>query len=90
MYILPTGTTMQQVPDTIGPTSLWHDHQDLCWDATGTKLAGVVRNGTCFPGGTHRVTAPMLHVWVTANECNDPFAGVDTASGVDCTHGHHS
>ena len=89
MYILPTGTTMAEVPNTIGPSELWHDHRNLCWDASGRHIAGVLRpNGTCFPGGTFRATAPMLHVWVIPNACNDPFAGVDTGAAVDCTHGH--
>ena len=89
MYILPTGTTMSQVPTTFGPADLWHDHQNLCWDESGKHLAGILRaSGTCFPGGTFRGTAPMLHVWVIPNACNDPYAGVDTGAGVDCSHGH--
>ncbi len=88
MYILSTGTTMAQVPDTVGPTSLWHDHQNLCWDPTGKRLAGIMINGKCT-GGEFRGTAPMLHVWVIPNVCNDPFAGVDTNAGVDCVHGSH-
>lgn len=90
MFILDSGSTMADAPDIAGDLTMWHDHQNLCWDDTGTRLAGVVRNGACFPGGTLRGTAPMLHVWLQDNECG-PFAGVEghgTAEPASCTSGH--
>lgn len=86
MYILETGSTMDDVPDVAGELSVWHDHQNLCWDATGKRLAGVVVDGQCRPGGTFRPTAPMLHVWLEDTPCG-PFAGAEGHGG-DCDHGH--
>jgi hypothetical protein len=83
MYILDRGTTMDQIPDAVGPPAMWHDHQNLCWDETGTRLAGRVVNGVCKPGGTMQPTAPMLHVWVVDNPCG-PFSGTEEFSG-KCT-----
>ena len=66
----------------------WHDHQNLCWDASGVRLAGILVNGKCTPGGTFRATPPMLHVWVVPNECG-PFAGLEgTAHTGSCLHSH--
>lgn len=76
MYILPPGSTMDDVPDIAGNLTVWHNHDNLCWDATGTRLAGFVINGTCVPGGTRGLATPMLHVWVEPNDCG-PFAGTD-------------
>ncbi|HKY16202.1 MAG TPA: hypothetical protein VJM33_14845 [Microthrixaceae bacterium] len=76
MYLLPPGSTMEDVPDVAGNLTMWHDHKNLCWDPTGTKVWGVFRNGACMPRGELGVTSPMLHVWVTENKCG-PFAGTD-------------
>ncbi|MDQ3897738.1 MAG: hypothetical protein M3326_10960, partial [Actinomycetota bacterium] len=86
MYILDAGKTMDDAPDVAGPLTVWHDHQDLCWDPSGLRLAGVVLNGRCFPGGTFRATPPMLHVWLDDQPCG-PFAGIEGHGG-DCAHGH--
>ncbi len=91
MYILETGTTMAEVPEVAGDLTAWHDHQNLCWDESGTRLAGVSADGkTCRPAGELRVTPPMLHVWLSDNACG-PFAGIEGhgADGGDCaSHGH--
>ena len=63
MFIAEPATTMETVPDIGGELTPWHDHQNLCWDDNG-RLAGVLVNGVCRPGGTFRGTAPMIHVWV--------------------------
>jgi hypothetical protein len=75
MYILPPGSTMDDVPDVAGNLTVWHSHDNLCWDESG-RLAGIVVNGRCRPGGTPGLSTPMLHVWVVPNDCG-PFAGVD-------------
>ena len=51
------------------------------------KLAGIVVNGVCRPGGTFRATAPMMHVWLTDPPCG-PFAGVEGHGAGDCAHTH--
>lgn len=86
MYILERGTTMADVPDVAGALTTWHDHQNLCWDANG-KLAGIVVDGQCRPGGTFRATAPMMHVWLTDPPCG-PFSGVEGHGAGDCAHTH--
>jgi hypothetical protein len=86
MYILEAGKTMTDVPDVAGELALWHDHQNLCWDRSGLRLAGLLVNGKCFPGGTLRPTPPMLHVWLADHPCG-PFAGIEGHGG-GCTHGH--
>ncbi len=88
MYILTPGKNLADAPDTAGQTTRWHDHQDLCWDPTGVRLAGRLVNGRCRPGGTFVPTPPMLHVWLQDHPCG-PFAGID-GHGTACTssHGH--
>jgi hypothetical protein len=76
MYILPPGSTTNDVPDVAGNLTVWHGHDNLCWDAGGMRIAGVVVNGRCRPGGTPGNGMPMLHVWVVPNDCG-PFAGTD-------------
>jgi hypothetical protein len=78
---------MADVPDVAGPLTTWHDHQNLCWDESGVRLAGVVVNGTCTPGGVQRGTSPMLHVWITEHPCG-PFAGIEGHGNGTCTHEH--
>jgi len=94
MYILENGKTMADVPEVGGPLTLWHDHQNLCWDANG-RVVGVLRNGSCFPRGTFAATAPMLHVWLVDHPCG-PFAGIEgngplgavSSHGGGCGHSH--
>ena len=86
MYILEIDKTMADVPEVAGDLAAWHDHQNLCWDRSGTRLAGMYVNGKCFPGGTFRATPPMLHVWLQNHPCG-PFAGIEGHGG-GCAHGH--
>ena len=37
MYVLQLGQTMDDVPDVAGDLTVWHDHQNLCWDESGTR-----------------------------------------------------
>lgn len=91
MYLLDLGQTMADVPDVAGELTQWHDHQNLCWDETGTMLAGVSTDGeTCRPSGTLRATPPMLHVWLVENPCG-PFAGIEGhgSEGAACAPHEH-
>ena len=81
MYILPWGTSINDVPEVAGPLTPWHNHKDLCWDPTGRTVLGVYRLGACMPAGTLKEIPPMLHVWTTPNECG-PFAEVDDMNGL--------
>jgi hypothetical protein len=86
MYILERGKTLADAPDLAGSLTTWHDHQNLCWDGNG-KLAGLVVNGQCRPGGTFRPTPPMMHVWLTDPPCG-PFSGVEGHGAEGCVHTH--
>ena len=86
MYILELGKTMADAPDVAGPLTVWHDHQNLCWDDSGARLAGLLVNGRCVPRGTFRPTPPMLHVWLQDHPCG-PFAGIE-GHGATCG-AHH-
>ena len=85
MYILNSGSTMDDVPDVAGALTTWHDHQNLCWD--GGRVVGVLNAEGACTNGTFRPTAPMLHVWMLPHECG-PFAGIEGAHGAGCAHGH--
>jgi hypothetical protein len=85
MYIAEPGTTLETVPDIGGELTVWHDHQNLCWN--GNKLAGVVVNGHCVPGGTFRPTPPMIHLWIDDPPCG-PFSGIEGHGGASCEHTH--
>jgi hypothetical protein len=76
MYILPPGSTMDDVPDIAGNLTVWHTHDNLCFAPGTHRLAGALVDGRCRPGGELRPTAPMLHVWIVDNPCG-PFAGTD-------------
>lgn len=84
MFILATGTTMADVPDVAGPLTSWHDHQNLCWSPDG-RIAGILVDGQCRPGGVFRGTSPMLHVWVVDNPCGR-FAGIEGHGTAACVH----
>ena len=86
MYILTTGKTMADVPDIAGGLTIWHDHQNLCWE--GIRVVGVLGpDGTCRRG-EHRPTAPMIHVWKEPQPCG-PFSGIEGTHGDSCAaHGH--
>jgi hypothetical protein len=88
MYILEPGATMADAPDIAGELTPWHDHQNLCWDESGTRYEGFLLDGKCVPGGTLKIMPPMMHVWLTSTPCG-PFAGLEGHGGA-CreTHGH--
>lgn len=86
MYILSPGKTMDDVPDIAGDLTLWHDHQNLCWE--GVRVVGTTdATGSCVRG-TFRPTPPMLHVWMTEHPCG-PFAGLEGSHGQGCDHDDH-
>lgn len=76
MYILPPGSTMDDVPDIAGNLTMWHGHDNLCFDPATGRLSGRFDGTNCVPGGVQGGNVPMLHVWIEPNECG-PFAGTD-------------
>ena len=88
MYILETGKTMADVTNlTYGGLATYHDHQNLCWDESGTRIAGFLLNGNCMPRGEFKPTPPMLHVWLKAHECG-PFSGLEGHGASCAAHVH--
>lgn len=85
MYIMPAGSTMDQVPEIAGELTTWHGHDNLCYD--GPSLVGVLINGQCRPRGTHRIDPPMIHVWLEDQPCG-PFTGIEGTHGGGCDHSH--
>ena len=89
MYILETGKTMADTTNlTYGGLASYHDHQNLCWDESGTRIAGFLLNGNCMPRGEFKPTPPMLHVWMKAHECG-PFSGLEGHGASCAAHAAH-
>jgi hypothetical protein len=98
MYMLPTTTALEDVPDLGGPLMQWHVHDNLCYtdDPVAPQVRGLTSaDGTCRAPLVKHAEAPMIHVWITPNECG-PFAsleGVGAGSIVEgaerlCDHAH--
>jgi hypothetical protein len=76
MFMMPTGSTMADVPNTGGALMQWHIHDNLCFNAAG-KVAGLRAAGAPCPAGLFiGGENPMIHVWITQNECG-PFAALE-------------
>jgi len=104
MFMLPDGTTLDQVPDLGGPLTQWHVHDDLCFtdDPVAPRLA-VGRNlftddqGACRPPSVKKAAVPMIHVWITPHPCG-PFAALEGVGAGQiregeerlCDHAHGS
>ncbi len=79
MYMLPFGSTFAQVPDVGGSLTQWHVHRDLCLTNNPQQkiVAGLTSGGGQCPAGTSKAgNTPMLHVWITPNQCG-PFAALE-------------
>ena len=79
MYMLPFGSTFAQVPDVGGSLTQWHVHRNLCLtnDPQQKVVAGLTSDAGGCPKGTSKAgDTPMLHVWVTPNQCG-PFAALE-------------
>lgn len=67
-----------------GPLMQWHVHGDLCWSLDANRQPVVVgakdADGTCPANSINAFgDIPMIHVWITANECG-PFAALEGRS----------
>jgi len=83
MFMMPTGTPLDEVPDFGGALMQWHVHGDLCFtdDPVAPKVAGVKPVGTpCAPPLVDGTMSPMIHVWIRPHECG-PFAALDGIAG---------
>jgi hypothetical protein len=91
MYNMERSTTPENVYDWAGNWIIWHNHDNLCWQAPEdqpgwTNLAGVVVNGRCT-GGVKHTPVLMVHVWVAdssyENRCG-AFASIDGIGEGSC------
>ena len=98
MYMLPTGTTLADVPELGGPLTQWHIHDNLCFsdDPVAPWVAGLTNpDGTCSAPLVKHDPVPMIHVWIVPHACG-PFASLDglaagqIAEGEErlCDHAH--
>jgi hypothetical protein len=66
-----------------GPLMQWHVHDDLCWSLDADRPVVVGSKdaaGKCPAGSINAFGAiPMVHVWITPNECG-PFAALEGQS----------
>lgn len=101
MFMMPSTTPLDEVPDFGGALMQWHVHGDLCFtdDPEAPQVAGTKPVGTpCPPPLVDGTLAPMIHVWITPHECG-PFAALDGIAGgqvpegesilCDSAHGAH-
>jgi hypothetical protein len=89
MYMLPTGTTLAQVPDIGGPLTQWHIHDNLCFtnDPVSPHVAGITSvGGTCSPPLVKFDPVPMIHVWIVPHPCG-PFAALEGVGGGQIAEG---
>ena len=78
MYMLPPGSTLDTVPDIGGALTQWHIHDNLCFtnDPVAPHVAGLTDgSGNCHAPLVKLEPVPMMHVWITSNECG-PFAAL--------------
>jgi hypothetical protein len=63
MFLMPDG---QSGPQVGGPLTVWHTHDNLCYDTQSPRVAArATADGQCPPGSVLRAqTVEMLHVWV--------------------------
>lgn len=98
MYMLPPGSTLDDVPDVGGKLTQWHIHDNLCFrpSSDGPKIAGLTNaGGSCAEPLVKGITVPMIHVWITPHRCG-PFAALEGVGGGQikagearlCDHAH--
>lgn len=79
MYMLPTGTSLDDVPDIGGKLTQFHIHDNLCFtdDPVAPKIALVVGSDQeCRPPLVKHAPVPMIHVWIVPHRCG-PFASLE-------------
>jgi hypothetical protein len=79
MFMLKPGSTLDTVPDIGGPLTQWHIHDNLCFtdDPVAPRVTGLTDgSGNCRSPFVKLQPVPMIHVWITTNECG-PFAALE-------------
>lgn len=99
MFMMPRGSSLDEVPELGGPLTQWHVHDDLCFSAgENPRVAGVTEvGGTCEPPLQKFDPTPMIHVWIEPHPCG-PFAALEGVAAGQvqpgeehlCNHEHGS
>ena len=100
MFMLPPGSSLDKVPDIGGALTQWHIHNNLCFtnDPVAPHVAGLTDSGgNCRPPTVKLEPVPMIHVWITKNQCG-PFAALEGVGAgqvlpgqvTSCDHVHGS
>lgn len=100
MFMLPRGSTLDDVPDVGGELTQWHVHDDLCFtdDPVAPQVRGVTSvGGPCSPPLVKLDPVPMIHVWIVPQACG-PFAALEGVGAGQikegeerlCDHAHGS
>ncbi len=78
MFMLPTGSTLDKVPDVGGALTQWHIHDNLCFTPPPSRVVVGITNpdGSCRDGTVKFTPVPMMHVWVLSHPCG-PFAALE-------------
>ena len=103
MYMLPDGTTLDEVPELGGKLTQWHIHDNLCFtpDPVQPLVRGITNaDGTCNAPLVKGSEQPMIHVWIDDTHPNvvrcGPFTALDGVGGGQvrageekwCDHAH--
>jgi hypothetical protein len=100
MFMLPRGSTLDDVPNVGGKLTQWHVHDDLCFtdDPVAPQVRGVTSvGGPCSPPLVKLDPVPMIHVWIVPHQCG-PFAALEGVGAGQieegeerlCDHAHGS
>ena len=77
MFMLPPGSTLDDVPDIGGKLTQWHVHDNLCFSPDTNSVAGLtIPGGECQAPLVKGPGVPMIHVWITPHPCG-PFASLE-------------
>ena len=61
-------------PDSGGPLTAWHQHENICFTPFGFEFSFMTPLATCPIGAIDISASPMLHVWIVDNPNGGPFA----------------
>lgn len=86
MYMMPPGSTLDDVPDIGGALTQWHIHNNLCFNEAG-RVAGLTDgDGSCAAPLVKGPETPMIHVWIRRHPCG-PFAALEGIGGGQVAEG---
>ena len=86
MFFLPTSYDMTNMPEDVAWFPGWHTHADVCINDQH-RFSGLADGAGNCSSGVPFDKPPMMHVWITDNECGHRFGGIDVG-GLHCdAHG---